>query len=215
MNVKTKFKCYQVQYSGNATRFKGFNEMVLAKTKREAVQRVYRVFCDSDYFPQTDGTINDADGNQVATSDDSVIYYDGGFFYAEIYEEFFIKTKRNEMRELKFYHVKFTDGNGSVMYDTTEIGYNERQALLINYKYVWDNDLDLRDLENRDMENIYDQNGKLILGTFDDFIKVEDGMITVENSSYNYELLQLPLSETEMDSITSIKRKIYEKATRY
>lgn len=77
---------YKVAYKGNATRFKDFNEMVLANTERDAVQRIYRVICDTDYFPDGQGNVFDCDGNIIATPESNTIEYDNGYFYAELIE---------------------------------------------------------------------------------------------------------------------------------
>jgi hypothetical protein len=76
---------YKVAYKGNGIRFKDCNEMVLAKTEREAVERFYSVICDANYFTQ-DGNIFDCDGNIIATPESNTIEYDNGYFYAELIE---------------------------------------------------------------------------------------------------------------------------------
>ena len=76
-------KQYKVTYSGNATRFKNFEDIVLADTEREAVEDVYSIYLNSNYFPQEDGSIKDCDGNTIAEADDTTIEYDGGCFSAE------------------------------------------------------------------------------------------------------------------------------------
>ena len=80
-------KEYKVTYSGNATRFKNFEDIVLADTEREAVEDVYGSYLDSNYFPQEDGSVKDCDGNTIAEADDTTIEYDGGYFSAEEIEE--------------------------------------------------------------------------------------------------------------------------------
>ena len=82
-------KQYKVTYSGNATRFKNFEDIVLADTEREAVEDVYSIYLNSNYFPQEDGSIKDCDGNTIAEADDTTIEYDGGCFSAEEIEEEF------------------------------------------------------------------------------------------------------------------------------
>ena len=82
-------KQYKVTYSGNATRFKNFEDIVLADTEREAVEDVYGSYLDSNYFPQEDGSIKDCDGNTIAEATDDTIEYDGGCFSAEEIEEIF------------------------------------------------------------------------------------------------------------------------------
>ena len=76
-------KQYKVTYSGNSTRFSNFEDIVLADTEREAVEKVYGEYLDSNYFPQDDGSIKDCDGNTIAEADDTTIEYDGGCFSAE------------------------------------------------------------------------------------------------------------------------------------
>lgn len=80
-------KKYKVGYSGNATRFKNFEDIVLADTEREAVEKVFQRVMDENYFPQEDGSIKDCDGNELATATDAIIDYDGGCFSAEEIEE--------------------------------------------------------------------------------------------------------------------------------
>ena len=76
-------KQYKVTYSGNATRFSNFEDIVWADSEREAVEKVYGEYLDSNYFPQDDGSIKDCNGNTVAEADDTTIEYDGGCFSAE------------------------------------------------------------------------------------------------------------------------------------
>lgn len=76
-------KTYRVRYNGNATQFKLLNEKVTAKNKREAVEKVYKLYNDEHYFPSEDGTIRDAVGDTIATFGDEVIDFDCGVFYAE------------------------------------------------------------------------------------------------------------------------------------
>jgi hypothetical protein len=82
-------KQYKVTYSGNATRFSNFEDIVLADSEREAVEKVYGSYLDSNYFPQEDGSVKDCDGNTIAEVDDTTIEYDGGCFSAEEIEEIF------------------------------------------------------------------------------------------------------------------------------
>jgi len=77
-------KTYTVKYTGNSSRFKNFEDEILAKSQREAVEHVYQKFMDDNYFPQEDGSILDCDGEEIATPTDETIDYDGGHFYAEI-----------------------------------------------------------------------------------------------------------------------------------
>ena len=81
-------KKYKVNYSGNASRFRNFEMEVKANSEREAVEKVYGEYLDSNYFPQDDGSIKDCDGNTIAEADDTTIEYDGGCFSAEEIEEF-------------------------------------------------------------------------------------------------------------------------------
>lgn len=78
---------FTVTYTGRNTRFASFKDSVLADSKRDAVENVYSKFLNDNYFPQDDGTINDCDGNQIATADDDRIEYDGGYFEAELETE--------------------------------------------------------------------------------------------------------------------------------
>ena len=82
-------KQYKVNYSGKATRFSNFEDIVWADTEREAVEKVYQQVMDENYFPQEDGSILDCDGNTIASADDTTIEYDGGCFSAEEIEEIF------------------------------------------------------------------------------------------------------------------------------
>lgn len=91
-------KTYKVKYSGNSTRFKNFEETVLAASKRDAVETVFQTIMDENYFPQEDGSIKDCDGEEIATPTDETIDYDGGHFYAEI---------------MKTYDVHFNDSTDS------------------------------------------------------------------------------------------------------
>ena len=78
--MKTEVKQYMVIYSGNSTKYKGFSEMVLATSERDAAERVYSLMLNYDYFPDGSGFVFDCDGNQIATPEDNVIEYDGGYF---------------------------------------------------------------------------------------------------------------------------------------
>jgi hypothetical protein len=80
---------YNVTYRGNSSKFKTFETEVNADTEREAVEKVYGEYLDSNYFPQDDGSIKDCDGNTIAEADDTTIEYDGGCFSAEEMEECF------------------------------------------------------------------------------------------------------------------------------
>lgn len=82
-------KAYKVTYSGNASKFKNFEDIIFADSEREAVEDVYGSYLDSDYFPQDDGSIKDCDGNVIAEATDNSIEYDGGYFSAEEIEENF------------------------------------------------------------------------------------------------------------------------------
>ena len=66
-------KEYKVTYSGNATRFSNFEDIVWADTEREAVEKVFQRVMDENYFPQEDGSILDCDGNELATATDAII----------------------------------------------------------------------------------------------------------------------------------------------
>lgn len=83
-------KTYRVTYRGNASRFQNFETVVMANSKREAVETVYQQRLYENYFPQDDGTILDCDGNELAGPDDTMIEYDGGYFLAIDPEKIFI-----------------------------------------------------------------------------------------------------------------------------
>lgn len=77
-------KTYKVTYSGNSTRFRGFEREVVANSEREAVEKIFQQVNDENYFPEDDGTIKDCDGEIIATPEDVVIDYDGGCFRADL-----------------------------------------------------------------------------------------------------------------------------------
>ena len=77
-------KNYKITYSGNATRFKNTNEIVSAKSQREAVENHYKRVLDDNYFPMGNGVILDCDGEIVAHKDYINFCYDGGYFNAEL-----------------------------------------------------------------------------------------------------------------------------------
>lgn len=83
--MKTELKQYMVVYHGNAKKYLGFSEMVLATSERDAAERVYSLLLNMDYFPDGSGFIYDCDGNEIATPEDNVIEYDGGYFRAHLY----------------------------------------------------------------------------------------------------------------------------------
>lgn len=76
-------KTYKVTYSGNSTRFRNFESEINASSEREAVENIFQQVLCENYFPQGDGTILDCQGNELATSTDNIIEYDGGCFSAE------------------------------------------------------------------------------------------------------------------------------------
>ena len=76
-------KTYKVNYSGTVERHKGINEEVKANSRREAVEKIYRMFFDSDYFPKDDSSILNDAGNVIATATDETIEMDGGLLIAE------------------------------------------------------------------------------------------------------------------------------------
>lgn len=80
-------KVFNVRYNGNCTRLKNLNEVVNAIDKRDAVETVFSSIHDSDYFPQDDGTIQNASGDIICQKDDDTIMYDGGWLFAEKTEE--------------------------------------------------------------------------------------------------------------------------------
>ena len=79
---------YKVTYTGNSSRFKDFEDIVLAESERKAVEQVYSERCSHAYFPQDDGTILDADGYIIASLGDQHIKYDGGYFEATEVERY-------------------------------------------------------------------------------------------------------------------------------
>ena len=76
-------KNYKITYSGNSTRFKNTNEIVSAKSQREAVENHYKRVLDDNYFPMGNGVILDCDGEIVAQKDYINFCYDGGYFNAQ------------------------------------------------------------------------------------------------------------------------------------
>lgn len=81
----TTLNSYTVTYSGNNSRFANFSEEVNATSQREAVEKIYGKYLDSNYFPQDDGIIKDCDGHTICDdANDLYIEHDGGYFYAEL-----------------------------------------------------------------------------------------------------------------------------------
>ena len=82
---------YLVTYSGNATRLKKLAVKIEANSQREAAEKVFALYCETNYFPEKDGEfgsiIRSCDGNILATENDYSIEYDGGVFYAELITE--------------------------------------------------------------------------------------------------------------------------------
>lgn len=79
---------FLVKYNGAATRFKNFEEVVEAPSKRDAVEEVYIKYFYLNYFLQENGDVLDKNGYLIADSDDDEFQYDGGYFYAvEVTEE--------------------------------------------------------------------------------------------------------------------------------
>jgi len=76
-------KRYKVTYKGNATKFKGFEKVIAASSKRDAVEKVYARFCGDDYWPDEYGNIYDSDRNLVGSPSYNTIDFDGGEFMAE------------------------------------------------------------------------------------------------------------------------------------
>lgn len=84
MTTTSTTATFKVTYSGNSTRFTNFEEIVNAKSQREAVERVYSEYLNENYFPQDDGSVKDCDGHTIADNADDIYFeYDGGYFYAE------------------------------------------------------------------------------------------------------------------------------------
>ena len=76
---------FEVKYNGNSSRFKKINKVVFARNEREACEKVYSTILDENYFPDSKGRIFDCDKNLICDFNDSVIYYDGGCFYASFF----------------------------------------------------------------------------------------------------------------------------------
>jgi len=74
---------YKVTYSGNASRFKNLESEIYARSERAAIETIYQQIMPENYFQQEDGSILDCDGHEVATANDIMIEYDGGYFSAE------------------------------------------------------------------------------------------------------------------------------------
>lgn len=76
-------KKFTITYNGNSSRFKGLSEEVQAMSGREAVEEFYKSRCEDNYFPQSDGSILNMDGDIIChdSADDS-IHFDGGYFNA-------------------------------------------------------------------------------------------------------------------------------------
>lgn len=129
-------KTYTVSYTGNATRFQGFSTSVRANSKRESVEKVYAKYLDANYFPDDSGRIFDCDNNLIALSNDDIISYDGGYFYAV--EESSLHLAREIVKELnKLYNEEIF-----VIDD-----YNDEsdEVRIINAEYRYEgNDLHIR-----------------------------------------------------------------------
>jgi hypothetical protein len=78
-------KKFQIVYTGNAMKGKRLSgEIIEALNARDAIRDFYQMYFDFDFFPQDDGSIENANGEVIAEADDANrIAYDGGFFYAE------------------------------------------------------------------------------------------------------------------------------------
>lgn len=76
-------KTYTVIYTGNSSKYKGFEEETSAKNERDAVEKIYKSIMPENYFPQDDGSILDSDGYEIAGCSDDYIHYDGGHFEVE------------------------------------------------------------------------------------------------------------------------------------
>jgi hypothetical protein len=85
-------KRFTVTYIGSSRRFANLKLEINALDERSAVEDVYAMYLDENYFPGIDGEkgyIYDCDGIVIAEPDDTSIRYDGGRFFAEeIIEEF-------------------------------------------------------------------------------------------------------------------------------
>jgi hypothetical protein len=77
-------KAFLVTYNGNDQKFKDFREIIEAKNEREAVERMFHKFMDSNYFPNGKGFIFDSDQNVLAEPGDQAINWDGGYFIADL-----------------------------------------------------------------------------------------------------------------------------------
>jgi len=77
-------KAFLVTYNGNDQKFKDFREVIEAKSEREAVERIFHKFMDSNYFPDGNGYIYDCDRNVLAGPGDRTIDWNGGCFMADL-----------------------------------------------------------------------------------------------------------------------------------
>jgi hypothetical protein len=77
-------KTYKVIYSGNSRKYANFEQSVSANSEREAVVKVYSSLRNNNYFPQEDGSIQDLDGDVIASPESASIDFDGGCFSAEL-----------------------------------------------------------------------------------------------------------------------------------
>lgn len=76
-------KKFTVTYNGNSSRFKGISEEVTAISARQAVEDFYQSKCEDNYFPQSNGSILDMEGDTICDdSSDDRIFFDGGYFTA-------------------------------------------------------------------------------------------------------------------------------------
>jgi hypothetical protein len=118
---------FQVKYTGASTRMKRRinNEptIVEAESKRDAVDQVYKLYLDSDYFPQDDGSIRDAAGNEIATPTSDRISYDGGEFIAEMLVFVIEKYIPNERPK----YVSNVDFNGCLEIGSTPMMFESEQ----------------------------------------------------------------------------------------
>jgi len=77
-------KNFKIKYTGQSrqlTRLSG--EIIEAETEREAVENFYQRYFETDYFPQEDGSIQNANGDTIADATDTAINYDSDYIRAE------------------------------------------------------------------------------------------------------------------------------------
>lgn len=82
-------QAYKITYSGKNAKFKNIYAEIEATHERAAVVKYFSKNCPDGYFPEfgADGDIEciyDADGDCIMSAGQTSIYYDGGYFEAEL-----------------------------------------------------------------------------------------------------------------------------------